>query len=149
VHDAQGVDVGQSLQQLVDEQPDQLRLQPIPRLLQHLQQIVLHILEHQVHNALLAEGLLQLHNGGVFQHLQNLDLPHGGLLDDLILLGLLELLDRHHLLVLVAPALQHHSVRALPDQSQNVVLLHNNFIAIICYNHPHSPTTTYELSYWL
>lgn len=60
----------------------------------------------------------------MLQHLEDLDLPHGGLLDYLVLLGLLELLDGHHVLVVIALALQHHPVRTLPDHAQNIVFLH-------------------------
>lgn len=60
----------------------------------------------------------------MLQHLEDLDFPHGRLLDYLVLLGLLELLDGHHVLIVVALALQHHPVCALPDHAQNIVFLH-------------------------
>lgn len=62
----------------------------------------------------------------MLQHLENLDLTHGCLLDYLVLLGLLELLDRHHFLVVVALALEDHSVGALADHAQNIVFLHQS-----------------------
>lgn len=100
----QRMHVGQSLQELVHVQSDQLRIQPILRLLQHFQQVILHVLKDQIDDALLPERLLKFHDVGVFEHLEHLHLPHGGLLDDLILLGLLELLYRHDFTGLVAAA---------------------------------------------
>lgn len=54
----QRMHVSQSLQELVHVQSDQLRIQPILRLLQHFQQVILHVLKHQINDALLPERLL-------------------------------------------------------------------------------------------
>lgn len=117
MHNVQGVHVRQSFQQLVHQKPDQLGLQPVRRFLKHFQQVVLHVLEDQVDDALFAEGLLQLHYRRVFQHFQYFYFPHGCFFDDFIFLGLLKLLDGHDFFVLVAPAFEHHSVCAFPDQA--------------------------------
>lgn len=60
----------------------------------------------------------------MLQHLENLDFPHGSLLDYLVLLGLLELFNGYNFLVIVAFALQNHPVGALADHAQNIVFLH-------------------------
>ena len=124
VHEVQRVHVGEALQKLVHVEPDELGIEAVLGLLQHFEQVVLHVLEDEVDDALLAEGLLELDDVGVLEHLEHLHLAHGGLLDYFVLLGLLELLDGHHFAGLVAAALEHHAVRALPDDPHYIVLLH-------------------------
>ena len=69
VHDVQRVQVGESFQQLVNERSDQLRLQAVRRLLQYFKQVILDILKDQINDALLPEGLLQLHDIAMLDHL--------------------------------------------------------------------------------
>jgi hypothetical protein len=57
-------------------------------------------------------------------HLEDLYLSHGSFLDDLIVLGLLELLDGEDLLIVVAFAFQDNAVSALSYHSQYIVFLH-------------------------
>lgn len=66
----------------------------------------------------------------MFEHLEYLHLPHGGLLDDLVLLGLLKLLDGDDFFVLIAAALEYDPVGSLPDEPQNIVFLHIKFMTI-------------------
>jgi hypothetical protein len=60
-------------------------------------------------------------------HLKNLDLAHGGFFDDLIILGLFELLYGENLLRVIAFAFEDHSVGALSYNPQNIVFLHNYY----------------------
>jgi hypothetical protein len=57
-------------------------------------------------------------------HLEDLYLPHGGFLDDLIVFSLFELLDGEDLLVVVAFAFEDYSICALSYHSQYIVFLH-------------------------
>ena len=100
----QRMHVSESFEELVHVQSDQLRIQSILRLLQHFQQVILHVLKDQIDDSLLPEGLLKFHDVGVFEHLEHLHLPHRGLLNDLVLLSLLEFLYRHYFTGLVAAA---------------------------------------------
>ncbi len=60
-------------------------------------------------------------------HFENLDLAHGGFFDDLIILGLFELLNGEDLLRVVALAFEDHSVGAFSYHPQNIVFLHNYY----------------------
>lgn len=60
----------------------------------------------------------------MLEHFEDFDLSHCGFLDDLILLGFFELFDSDDLFVLVAFALEYHSVCSLPDHTHDIVFLH-------------------------
>jgi hypothetical protein len=63
----------------------------------------------------------------VTDHFEDLDLAHGGFFDDLIILGLFELLYGEDLLRVVALAFEDHSVGAFSYHPQNIVFLHNYY----------------------
>lgn len=117
MHDVKGVQVGESLEQLVNERSYYLRLQSIGRSLEYFKQVVLDILKDQINDGLLPKCLLQLNYIGMLDHLEYLHLSDRSLLDDLIVLCFLELLDGDDLLVVVAPALQDHAVCSLADHA--------------------------------
>ena len=48
-------------------------------------------------------------------HFEDLHLPHGSFLCELVVVALLELLNSHEALVLDVTALEHHPVGPLPD----------------------------------
>lgn len=98
---------------------------------QDFKQVVLDILEYQVHNSLFAKSLLELDNVGMLKHFQDFDLSHGSLLDDLVLFGFFELFDGDDFFVFIALALEDYSICALADEPHNIVLLHINFITIL------------------
>lgn len=63
------VHVGQSLEQLVQEQPDCFGFEAIWRFFEQFEQVVLNVFEDEVHYALLAERLFQFDDIGMLQHL--------------------------------------------------------------------------------
>ena len=64
-----GVHVGQSLEQLVQDEADCLGLEAIWRFFEHFEEVVLNVFENEVHYAFLAEGLFELDYIGMLQHL--------------------------------------------------------------------------------
>jgi hypothetical protein len=138
VDDIKRMHVGQGLEQLVHEQPNELGLQTIRGFFQYLKQVVLDVLEDQVNDSFFAESLFKFHSVGVTQHLEDFHLSHGGFLNDFVLLRLLKLFDGHDFLIFVGLAFEDHSVRSLPDHAHNIILLHLNFITIT-QHHPTLP----------
>ncbi len=60
------------------------------------------------------------------EHPEEFDLSDGGLPDELVIFGLLKLLDGHQRVVLGVATPHHHTVGALPDHSEHFILLHTN-----------------------
>ena len=84
----------------------------------------MHVFKHQIHNALLSERLLEFYYAAVLEHFEQFDLSHGCFAHYFVLLSLLELFDGHNFFVVIAAALEHHSICALSNYPQNIVLLH-------------------------
>ena len=83
--DVERVHVGQPFQKLVHEDTDQLGIEAVRGFLQDFQQVVLDVLEDKIDDSFFAEGFFELDDGGVPEHFENLDFPHGGFLDDFVL----------------------------------------------------------------
>lgn len=130
MNDVQGVHVGESLQKLVHEEADELGLESVGGFLQNFEEVVLDVLEYEVDDPFLAEGLLELHDVGMLQHFEYFDLSHRGLFNHLIFLGFFKLFDGDDFLVLVALAFEDHPVSSLPNRPHNIILLHCTFITI-------------------
>jgi hypothetical protein len=124
VHDVQGVKVSKAFEQLVDKRPDHLWVEAVGGLLENLEQIALDVLEYQIDDALLPEGLFEFDQVRMFHHFEDLHLSHCSFFDDFVFLSFLELLYRQDLLSVVALALEDHSVGTLSYDSQYIVFLH-------------------------
>ena len=110
------MEVGKPLEKLVDEGADGGHFESAGGLLQNFQQIVFDILEDEIDNALLAEGLLEFDDVGMGGQLEYFDLSHGGFLGVLFFVRLLEFLDSHMHFGLDVPTFQHDPVGPLPNR---------------------------------
>ena len=99
VNDAHGVQIGQSLDQLEDYGLDLLVLQSISRFLKHFQEVVSHVLKNEINHSPFAEGLLELDDVRVLQHLQYFHFPHCCFSHNFVIVSLFELLHRNDIVV--------------------------------------------------
>mmetsp|Transcript_2774 Transcript_2774/g.9782 ORF Transcript_2774/g.9782 Transcript_2774/m.9782 type:complete len:392 (-) Transcript_2774:343-1518(-) len=126
MHDVVPVAPFDGAAQLEDVPPHKLGHEPVLVLLQHLQQVLLDVLEDEVQLAFPPERFLQTHDVGLPQHAQDLHLAQRRLAHDLVVLRLLELLDREDLARLLVAALEHDAVRPLPHDAHHLILVHGD-----------------------
>mmetsp|Transcript_12335 Transcript_12335/g.51642 ORF Transcript_12335/g.51642 Transcript_12335/m.51642 type:complete len:213 (-) Transcript_12335:3587-4225(-) len=132
VRDAALVARGDGLDELPREQAHLRRVQAARARLENLQQILLHVLKHQIQLTLAPERFLQAHDVFVFQRAEHLHLAQRGFAHVRVVVRLLELLHRDRLPGLLVPALQHHPVRALAHHPEDLVLVHRTADAAQC-----------------
>lgn len=94
---------------------------------------MLNILEYQTDDALFAKGLLEFHNIRVCQHPKQFDFADGGFADELIVFGLLELLNGDEGVILGVAAAEHNPVGTLADDTEYFVFLHMEKMTIIIH----------------
>ena len=126
-----GVHVGKSLDELIHNIFNQLRLKTIWGLLKDLEEVVFDVLEDEVDDSLSPEGVSEFDYVGILHVFEYLDFSHGDFADKFIVLGLLELFDGESLLGLVGFTLEHHPIGPLADDRKYFIFLHIECINLI------------------
>jgi hypothetical protein len=134
------------LAQLVNQPPHKLPVQPRRLLLENLEQILLHVLEHEVparaaselantqkfraanvfclQFSLAPERLAQFNYIVVLEHAQYFDFAQRGLAHDLVILAFFEFFDGDNFVRLLVAALKHNAISTFAHNAQNFVLVH-------------------------
>jgi hypothetical protein len=95
VYDIFGVQVLKALDYFVDEEVYELGIEAVLVPLDEIEQIVLEVLENEIHLAFLLERLLYTHHVVSLQHLEHLDLALDGPPRQLIFVAFFEFLYGH------------------------------------------------------
>lgn len=122
--DVVAVHVSESLDELIDDIFNQLRLQSVRAFFEHFEEVVLNVFENQINDSFSPEGIPQFDDIGIFHVFQNFDFSHGDFADKLVVLALLEFFYCEKLFGFVGPTLEDNSIGAFADHRNNLVFLH-------------------------
>lgn len=92
--------------------------------LDDFKQIVIQVLEDQMDQTLLLEGFLQFNDVLVPESSKHFDLAGCRLADEVVSVGLLELLDGDADAGVLAAGFEHHPVSALSYQVHHLIVIH-------------------------
>ena len=93
--------------------------------LENLEQIVIQVLEYQMHQALFLEGFLQLYDVFVPQRFQYLKFSHRRFFNQFVIIRLFEFFYGHTHSIFFPLCFQDHPVGSFPDQINHLVVLHD------------------------